>query len=76
SATLYQLVQSVPNLISDTIIESIAGSGGTLDGGTGDTTGVVRILDAVFETAGKIYEQVATGTFEYVGALIGAIVFV
>ena len=76
SATLYQLVQSVPNLISDTIIESIAGSGGALDGGTGDTTGVVKILDAVFETAGKIYEQVATGTFEYVGALIGAIVFV
>ena len=76
SATLYQLVQSVPNLISDTIIESIADSGGTLDGGTGDTTGVVKILDAVFETAGKIYEQVATGTFEYVGALIGAIVFV
>ncbi len=76
SATLYQLVQSAPNLISDTIIESIAGSGGALDGGTGDTTGVVKILDAVFETAGKIYEQVATGTFEYVGALIGAIVFV
>jgi type IV secretion system protein VirB6 len=76
SATLYQLVQSVPNLISDTITESIAGSGGALDGGTGDTTGVVKILDAVFETAGKIYEQVATGTFEYVGALIGAIVFV
>ena len=76
STTLYQLVQSVPNLISDTIIESIAGSGGALDGGTGDTTGVVKILDAVFETAGKIYEQVATGTFEYVGALIGAIVFV
>ncbi|MCM5689750.1 type IV secretion system protein [Sinorhizobium meliloti] len=76
SATLYQLVQSVPNLISDTIIESIAGSGGALDGGTGDMTGVVKILDAVFETAGKIYEQVATGTFEYVGALIGAIVFV
>lgn len=76
SATLYQLVQSVPNLISDTIIESIAGSGGARDGGTVDTTGVVKILDAVFETAGKIYEQVATGTFEYVGALIGAIVFV
>jgi type IV secretion system protein VirB6 len=76
SATLYKLVQEVPNLISDTIIESIAGSGGTLDGGTGDTTGVVKILDAVFETAGKIYEQVATGTFEFVGALIGAIVFV
>lgn len=76
SATLYKLVQEVPNLISDTIIESIAGSGGALDGGTGDTTGVVKILDAVFETAGKIYEQVATGTFEYVGALIGAIVFV
>ncbi|CAK7261647.1 MULTISPECIES: type IV secretion system protein [unclassified Shinella] len=76
SATIYKLVQEVPNLISDTIIESIAGSGGALDGGTGDTTGVVKILDAVFETAGKIYEQVATGTFEYVGALIGAIVFV
>nr|WP_314092309.1 type IV secretion system protein [uncultured Shinella sp.] len=76
STTLYQLVQSLPNLISDTIIESIAGSGGALDGGTGDTTGVVKILDAVFETAGKIYEQVATGTFEYVGALIGTIVFV
>jgi len=76
STTLYQLVQSVPNLISDTIIESIAGSSDTLDGGTGETTGVVKILDAVFETAGKIYEQVATGTFEYVGALIGAIVFV
>lgn len=76
SATLYQLVQAVPNLISDTIIESIAGSGGTLDGGTDDTTGVVKILDAVFETAGKVYEQVATGTFEYVGALIGAVVFV
>ncbi|MBN9056724.1 MAG: type IV secretion system protein, partial [Rhizobiales bacterium] len=28
------------------------------------------------ETAGKVYEQVATGTFEYVGALIGAVVFV
>jgi len=76
SATLYQLVQAVPNLISDTIIESIAGSGGILDGGTDDTTGVVKILDAVFETAGKVYEQVATGTFEYVGALIGAVVFV
>jgi len=76
SATLYQLVQSVPNLISDLIIESIAGSGGILDGGTDDTTGVVKILDAVFETAGKVYEQVATGTFEYVGALIGAVVFV
>jgi type IV secretion system protein VirB6 len=76
SATLYQLVQAVPNLISDTIIESIAGSGGVLDGGTDDTTGVVKILDAVFETAGKVYEQVATGTFEYVGALIGAVVFV
>ncbi|MGE6743643.1 type IV secretion system protein [Allorhizobium pseudoryzae] len=76
SATIYKLVQEVPNLISDTIIESIAGSGGALDGGTGDTTGVVKILDAVFETAGKIYEQVATGTFEFVGALIGAIVFV
>lgn len=76
SATLYQLVQAVPNLISDTIIESIAGSSGILDGGTDDTTGVVKILDAVFETAGKVYEQVATGTFEYVGALIGAVVFV
>ena len=76
SATIYKLVQEVPNLVSDTIIESIAGSGGALDGGTGDTTGVVKILDAVFETAGKIYEQVATGTFEFVGALIGAIVFV
>lgn len=76
SATLYQLAQAVPNLISDTIIESIAGSGGILDGGTDDTTGVVKILDAVFETAGKVYEQVATGTFEYVGALIGAVVFV
>ncbi len=76
SATLYQLVQAVPNLVSDTIIESIAGSGGVLDGGTDDTTGVVKILDAVFETAGKVYEQVATGTFEYVGALIGAVVFV
>lgn len=76
STTLYQLVQAVPNLISDTIIESIAGSGGILDGGTDDTTGVVKILDAVFETAGKVYEQVATGTFEYVGALIGAVVFV
>ena len=76
SATLYELVQAVPNLISDTIIESIAGSGGILDGGTDDTTGVVKILDAVFETAGKVYEQVATGTFEYVGALIGAVVFV
>ncbi|CDZ67491.1 TrbL/VirB6 plasmid conjugal transfer protein [Neorhizobium galegae bv. orientalis] len=76
SATLYQLVQAVPNLISYTIIESIAGSGGVLDGGTDDTTGVVKILDAVFETAGKVYEQVATGTFEYVGALIGAVVFV
>ncbi|KQV35988.1 type IV secretion system protein [Rhizobium sp. Root1204] len=76
SATLYQLVQAVPNLISDTIIESIEGSGGILDGGTDDTTGVVKILDAVFETAGKVYEQVATGTFEYVGALIGAVVFV
>ncbi|WP_322885887.1 type IV secretion system protein (plasmid) [Sinorhizobium medicae] len=76
SATLYQLVQAVPNLVSDTIIESIAGSGGILDGGTDDTTGVVKILDAVFETAGKVYEQVATGTFEYVGALIGAVVFV
>ncbi|WP_455274882.1 type IV secretion system protein [Rhizobium herbae] len=76
SATLYQLVQAVPNLISDTIIESIAGSGGILDGGSDDTTGVVKILDAVFETAGKVYEQVATGTFEYVGALIGAVVFV
>ena len=76
SATLYRLVQSVPNLISDTIIESIAGSGGILDGGADDTTGVVKILDAVFETAGKVYEQVATGTFEYVGALIGAVVFV
>ncbi|KQV40521.1 MULTISPECIES: type IV secretion system protein [unclassified Rhizobium] len=76
SATLYQLVQAVPNLISDTIMESIAGSGGILDGGTNDTTGVVKILDAVFETAGKVYEQVATGTFEYVGALIGAVVFV
>jgi len=76
SATLYKLVQSVPNVISDTIIASIAGSGGVLDGGTDDTTGVVRILDAVFETAGKVYEQVATGTFEYVGALIGAVVFV
>lgn len=76
SATLYKLVQAVPSLISDTIIESIAGSGGVLDGGTDDTTGVVKILDAVFETAGKVYEQVATGTFEYVGALIGAVVFV
>lgn len=76
SATLYQLAQAVPNLISDTIIESIAGSGGILDGGTDDTTGVVKILDAVFETAGKVYEQVATDTFEYVGALIGAVVFV
>lgn len=76
SATLYKLVQSVPNVISDTIITSIAGSGGVLDGGTDDTTGVVKILDAVFETAGKVYEQVATGTFEFVGALIGAVVFV
>lgn len=76
SATLYKLVQSVPNVISDTIIASIAGSGGVLNGGTDDTTGVVKILDAVFETAGKVYEQVATGTFEYVGALIGAVVFV
>jgi len=76
SATLYKLVQSVPNIISDTIIEAIAGSGGVLDGGSDDTTGVVKILDAVFETAGKVYEQVATGTFDYVGALIGAIVFV
>ncbi|WP_320188474.1 type IV secretion system protein (plasmid) [Agrobacterium rosae] len=76
SATLYKLVQSVPDIISDTIIEAIAGSGGILDGGSDDTTGVVKILDAVFETAGKVYEQVATGTFDYVGALIGAIVFV
>lgn len=76
SATLYRLVQSVPNAISDTIVESIAGSGGVLDGGTGDTSGVVKILDAVFETATKVYEQIATGTFEFVGALIGAVVFV
>ncbi len=76
SVTLYKLVQAVPNVISDTIIAAIAGSGGVLEGGTDDTTGVVRILDAVFETAGKVYEQVATGTFEYVGALIGAVVFV
>ncbi len=32
SATLYKLVQAVPNLISDTIIESIARAGGILDG--------------------------------------------
>ncbi|WP_160011071.1 type IV secretion system protein [Rhizobium sp. 18055] len=76
STTIYKLVQTVPNLISDTIIKAIAGSGGILDGGSDDSTGVVRILDAVFETAGKVYEQVATGTFEFVGALIGAIVFV
>lgn len=76
SATIYKLVQTVPNIISDTIIASIAGHGGVLDGGTEDTTGVVKILDAVFETAGKVYEQVATGTFEFVGALIGAVVFV
>lgn len=76
SATIYKLVQTIPDIVSDTIIESIAGSGGVLDGGGDDSTGVVKILDAVFETAGKIYEQVATGTFEFVGALIGAIVFV
>lgn len=76
SATIYKLVQTIPDIVSDTIIESIAGSGGVLEGGGDDSTGVVKILDAVFETAGKIYEQVATGTFEFVGALIGAIVFV
>lgn len=76
SATLYKLVQSVPALISDTIIEAIAGAGGILDGGADSSTGVVKILDAVFETAVKVYEQVATGTFEFVGALIGALVFI
>ena len=76
SATLYKLVQSVPDLISDSIIEAIAGAGGILDGGADSSTGVVKILDAVFETAVKVYEQVATGTFEFVGALIGALVFI
>lgn len=77
SKSIYVLVQAVPDLISDTIIKAIAGANGGLDGGTNEnTTGIVRILDAVFETAVKIYEQVATGTFEIVGAIIGGIVFV
>ena len=54
----------------------LAGAGGVLDGGADSSTGVVKILDAVFETAVKVYEQVATGTFEFVGALIGALVFI
>ena len=77
SGSLYALVQAIPEKISDTMIEAIAGASGTLDGGTEESAqGVVKIFDAVFETALKVWDQVATSTFDVVGAVLGAIVFI
>ena len=76
AATLFVLAQKIPDIVSDTIIQAIAGSGG-LESGSEDTTGVVRILDAVFEAALKIWEQVTSDTLGYItGAFVGSIVFV
>ena len=70
------LAQKIPDIVSDTIIKAIAGSGG-LESGSEDVTGVVRILDAVFEAALKIWEQVTSDTLGYItGAFVGSIVFV
>jgi type IV secretion system protein VirB6 len=76
AATLFVLAQKVPDIISDTIIKAVAGSAG-LESGSDDVSGVVRILDAVFEAALKIWEQVTSDTLGYItGAFVGTVVFV
>ena len=76
AATLFVLAQKVPDLVSDTIIKAVAGSAG-LESGSDDVSGVVRILDAVFEAALKIWEQVTSDTLGYItGAFVGTVVFV
>jgi type IV secretion system protein VirB6 len=76
AATLFVLAQKVPEIISDTIIKAVAGSAG-LESGSDDVSGVVRILDAVFEAALKIWEQVTSDTLGYItGAFVGTVVFV
>jgi type IV secretion system protein VirB6 len=76
AATLFVLAQKIPDIISDTIIKAVAGSAG-LESGSDDASGVVRILDAVFEAALKIWEQVTSDTLGYItGAFVGTVVFV